>query len=140
MQGKTSTVFDCNMLHLPKITSRQGSISTVENLVDIPFEIKRVYYLYDVPGKQSRGAHAHRDLKQLLIAASGSFDIILDDGGYKKTVNLDRPFNALFIPPGIWRDLTNFSTGSICLVLCSHNYDEADYIRDYDVYKSFKNG
>lgn len=136
MAGKF-TVFDCNILHLPRIGNRSGNITAVQNNIELPFPINRVYYLYDVPGGESRGAHAHRELEQLIIAASGSFDITLDDGRNKKTVVLNRPYFGLHIRPGIWRDISGFSSGAICLVLASRKYEAADYIRDYDEFKSF---
>lgn len=129
-----STVFDCSVLQLSKIPNRSGNITVVENNISIPFEVKRVYYLYDVPGGETRGGHAHYDLQQLIIAASGSFDVTLDDGKNKRTVSLNRPYFGLHVVPGLWRDLSNFSSGAICLVLASHKYDTADYIRDYDQY------
>ena len=105
----------------------------------MPFAIKRVYYLYDVPGGETRGAHGHKALEQVIVAVSGSFDVTIDDGHNKKTVHLNRPYFGLHMKPGMWRDLSNFSSGSICLVLASELYDKADYIRDYDEFKSFKN-
>ena len=133
-----STISDCNISSLPKITNRAGNITPITPFENIPFEIKRVYYLYDVPGGESRGGHAHKALHQLLIAASGSFDVVLDDGKNRKRVTLNRPYLALHIVPGIWRELDNFSSGSICMVLASHNYDKADYIRDIYEFKQFK--
>ena len=131
MNAKQTTIYDCPILHLPKIENRAGNITPIENLKDLPFEIKRVYYLYDIPGGESRGGHAHKGLHQLIIAASGSFDVLLDDGRNKKMVNLNRPYLGLYIVPGIWRELVDFSSGAITLVLASQLYDEADYIRDY---------
>ena len=110
----------------------------IQNGIEVPFDVKRLYYLYDVPSGESRGIHAHRTLQQVLIAASGSFDVTLDDGRNKKTVHLSRPFIGLHIRPGIWRDIINFSSGVICLVLASELYKEEDYIRDYDEFKRFK--
>jgi len=133
-----STVFNCNVLTLPKIHNRAGNITALNNSVDIPFDVNRVYYLYDVPGGESRGGHAHKELQQLIVAVSGSFDITLDDGRIKKTVSLNRPYYGLHIVPGIWRDLTNFSSGAICLVLASHIYDANDYIRDYEEFIRIK--
>jgi len=129
---KKNTVFDCNIVHLPKIHSRQGNITPVENNVNIPFDVKRIYYLYDIPGGESRGAHGHKDLESVIIALSGSFDVTIDDGENKKTFQLNRPYMGLNIKPGMWRDLSNFSSGSICLVLASHIYNENDYIRNYE--------
>lgn len=129
-----NTVYNCSVIELRRIHNRAGNITPISNSVDVPFRIERVYYLYDVPGGESRGGHAHKELQQFIIAASGSFDVILDDGVTKKTVSLNRPYHALHIVPGIWRELTNFSSGSICLVLASKKYDEDDYIRDYDTF------
>ena len=131
------SVFDCNLITLPKIGTLGGNITSVNNNLEIPFETKRIYYLYDVPGGESRGGHAHKNLHQLIIAASGSFDVILDDGSVKRTVNLSRPYFGLYFPPGIWRELNNFSSGSICLVLASEEYDEDDYIRSYEEFLRF---
>lgn len=138
MANKNS-VFDCQIVHFPVIHNRAGNITPVQNKIEIPFDIKRVYYLYDVPGGADRGGHAHRDLQQLIIAASGSFDITLDDGATKKTFSLNRPNMGLYLCPGIWRDISNFSSGAICLVLASDPYDEGDYIRLYDEYKTYRN-
>jgi hypothetical protein len=132
MEINKFTVFDCSIIHFPKIQNRAGNITPIQNNIEAPFAIKRVYYLYDVPGGESRGAHAHKELEQLIIAASGSFDVTIDDGKNKKTVSLNRPNYGLHLKPGMWRELSNFSSGSICLVLASLLYDEADYIRDYD--------
>jgi hypothetical protein len=134
----SNTVFDCNIIHLQKIHNRSGNITPVENYLHIPFAVKRVYYLYDVPGGESRAAHGHKVLEQLIIAASGSFDITIDDGMSKKTVQLNRPDYGLHIKPGIWRDISNFSSGAICLVLASLKYDENDYLRDYIEFKNYK--
>ena len=110
----------------------------VENNKTIPFEVKRTYYLYDVPGGESRGGHAHIELSQLIIAASGSFRVMLDDGNVKRSFLLNRPYQGLYIVPGIWRELDDFSSGSVCLVLASNLYEEVDYIREYQLYKKFK--
>ncbi len=126
------TIFDCSIVHFPKIQNRAGNITPIQNNIESPFAIKRVYYLYDVPGGESRGAHAHKELEQLIIAASGSFDVTIDDGKNKKTFSLNRPYFGLHLKPGMWRELSNFSSGSICLVLASQLYNEDDYIRDYD--------
>jgi len=133
------TVFDCSVLHFPKIYNRAGNLTPIQNGIEVPFDIKRVYYLYDIPGGESRGAHAHYQLEQVVIAASGSFDVTLDDGRNKKTVNLNRPYMGLHVKPGMWRDLTNFSSGAILLVLASELYNEKDYIRDYQTFLEYKN-
>jgi len=127
-----TTVDDCKLIDLPKITARQGNITPVEGNKDIPFDIERVYYLYDVPGGAKRGGHAHKELQQLIVSVMGAFDVILDDGQQKRTVRLDRAYYGLYVPRMIWRELENFSSGGICLVLASMPYDENDYIRDYD--------
>ena len=135
-----STVYDCTIIELDKHHSdRKGNITVVENEKDVPFEIRRTYYLYDVPGGESRGAHAHKELSQLIVAASGSFTVTLDDGKVKRSFLLNRPYQGLLVVPGIWRDLIDFSSGSVCLVLASHEYDEMDYIRDYNDFLKFKN-
>ena len=135
---RASTVFDCNILQLPSIYNPAGSITAVNNNKDLPFSVQRVYYLFDVPGGESRGGHAHRELQQLIVAASGSFDIIIDDGNVKRTFHLSRPYTGLYMPSGLWRELDNFSSGSICLVLASTVYNETDYIRDYTEFKEWK--
>lgn len=126
-----STVYDCSIIELPKIENRLGNITPIHGNVNIPFDIKRVFYSYDIPGGEARGAHAHIECHQLLIAASGSYEVVLDDGANKRTILLNRPFFGLHIPPGIWAVEQGFSSGSICLVLASHTYDETDYIREY---------
>lgn len=128
------TVFDCSILTLPKISERSGNITFVENNQHIPFNVKRVFYLYDVPGGESRGAHAHYECHQFLIAVSGSFEVLLDDGKTKRQVQLNRSYYGLHIPPGIWASEINFSSGAICLVLASHTYEPKDYIRSYEEY------
>jgi hypothetical protein len=132
------TVFDCSLLHLPKVTFPNGNITAINNRSEIPFDVKRVFYLYDIPGGESRGAHAHRICHQFLIAASGAFEILLDDGKMQRVVQLNRPYVGLHIPPGIWASEINFSSGSICLVLASELYDAADYVREYETFKSLK--
>lgn len=125
-------VDDCCVINLDKHHSdRKGNLSVVENDVTLPFEVKRIYYLYDVPGGESRGSHAHKELSQLVVAASGSFRITLDDGINKKSFMLNRPYQGLLIKPGIWRDLDDFSSGAVCMVLASEEYDKEDYIREY---------
>ncbi|MEX0719977.1 MAG: FdtA/QdtA family cupin domain-containing protein [Balneolaceae bacterium] len=134
-----NSVYDCSVIELPKIQNIAGNITAIDNKNDIlPFDVKRVFYLYDIPGGESRGAHAHKACHQFLMAASGAFEVILDDGIVKRQVQLNRPYYGLHIPPGIWAQEVNFSSGSICLVLASHIYNEEDYIRDYDNYKKFK--
>jgi hypothetical protein len=133
-----ASVFDCSVIHLPKVHNRAGNITVVENDQTLPFAVKRIYYLYDVPGGEGRGGHGHKELQQLIVAASGSFDIVIDDGKNKKVVNLNRPDYGLHVRPGIWRELVNFSSGSICLVLASMTYDETDYLRGYDDFLKFR--
>lgn len=125
------SVSDCSVIELPKIDNRSGNLTSIQNSIEIPFDVKRIFYLYDIPGGKDRGAHAHIECHQFLIAGSGSFDVLLDDGKSKKLVTLNQPYRGLHIPPGIWASEVNFSSGSICLVLASHNYDEKDYIREY---------
>lgn len=136
--SKTSTVYDCTIIELDKHSHDQGNITVVENGVDVPFEVRRAYYLYDVPGGESRGGHAHYELRQLIVAASGSFDVRLDDGNVKRTFTLNRPYQGLLVTPGLWRELDNFSSGSVCLVLASMGYEEADYIRNYEDFIKYK--
>ena len=134
-----SSVYDCTIIELDKHHSdRMGNISVVENSKDVPFDVRRAYYLYDVPGGESRGGHAHKELSQLIIAASGSFTVTLDDGKVKRTFTLNRPYQGLYVTPGIWRTLDDFSSGAVCLVLASDKYNESDYIRDYNEFKEFK--
>ena len=128
-----NSVYDCSIITLPKINNIAGNITAINNSENIlPFEIKRVFYIYDIPGGESRGAHAHKECHQFLIAASGSFEISLDDGKAKRSILLNRPYFGLHIPPGIWASEQNFSSGSVCVVLTSECYLESDYIRDYD--------
>lgn len=135
---KSSTVYDCSIIELDKHHHDRGNITAVENEISVPFSIKRVYYLYDVPGGESRGGHAHKALYQLIVAASGSFSVTLDDGKVKRTFLLNRPYQALMVVPGIWRTLDDFSSGSVCLVLASECYTEDDYIRDYNEFLTIK--
>jgi hypothetical protein len=134
-----NSIYDCVILPLIKIHNRAGNITIVEGQVNIPFDVRRIYYLYDIPGGVSRGGHAHKELHQLIVAASGSFDVLLDDGQNKKIVTLNRPDYGLVVVPGIWRELFEFSSGAICLVLASHKYDKNDYIRIYDQFVNFRN-
>jgi len=127
------------VVELNKIHNPAGNITIVQNDHDLPFNVRRIYYLYDVPSGSDRGGHAHKNLYQLVIAVSGSFDVILDDGSKKKIVQLNRPNYGLLVVPGIWRELVNFSSGAICLVLASQKYTEDDYIRDYSKFREMKN-
>lgn len=126
------SIHNCQIIELPKISEPRGNLTFVEGKNHIPFDIKRVYYLYDVPGGAERGGHGHKALHQLIIAMSGSFDVVLDDGYEKKLFHLNRSYNGLYVCPMIWRELDNFSSGSVCLVLASNIYDEDDYYREYD--------
>ena len=129
-----TTVADCRVLDLPKISDPRGNLTFVESNRHVPFEVRRVFYLYDVPTGSDRGAHAHRNLHQFLVCLSGSFDVALDDGRERRTVHLNRPWKGLHVPPMIWASEVNFDPGSVCLVLASDVYDEADYLRDYDAF------
>jgi dTDP-4-dehydrorhamnose 3,5-epimerase-like enzyme len=133
-----NNVYDCLVLPLCKVHNRAGNITIVEGNESIPFPIKRVYYLYDIPGGEVRGGHGHRKLYQLMVAVSGSFNVMLDDGVNKKIVTLNRPDYGLMIVPGIWRELYEFSSGSVCMVLASNKYEEEDYIREYSEFIKFK--
>ena len=135
---RNNTIDDCSLIELPKIKNRAGNITAIENNINIPFGVSRVFYLYDIPGGEDRGAHAHKKCHQFLVAASGSFEVQLDDGNEKKTVMLNQPFRGLHIPPGIWASEINFSSGAICLVLASNKYDEKDYIRNYNEFLKVK--
>ena len=137
--NKRICVYDCNLIHLRKIKERSGNITPVENNEDIPFAVKRVFYLYDIPGGESRGAHAHIECHQFLVAASGAFEVLLDDGRIKRQILLNTPDMGLHIPPGIWASEVNFSSGAICLVLASHSYNESDYVRNYEDFKKTRN-
>lgn len=135
-----TTIKDCKIIPLDRHHSdRQGDLSVVEGLNGIPFPIRRIYYLYDIPGGTTRGGHAHKNLYQILVAASGSFTVVLDDGTHRQSVTLNQPDQALLIVPGIWRELENFSSGSVCLCIASEKYDESDYLRDYDNFLLFRN-
>ena len=138
MKHNSNTIFDCSVIDISKVHSEVGNITVIENGKNIPFHVKRVYYLYDIPSGEKRGGHAHYELKQYIIAVSGSFDVTLDDGLNRKTVSLNRPNIALHIVPGLWRELNNFSSGSIVMVLASELYDEKDYIRNYENYLKWK--
>jgi len=138
MLGKKSSIYDCVILPLNKVHNRAGNITIVEGDINVPFDVKRVYYLYDIPGGEDRGGHAHKELRQLIVAASGSFDVLLDDGLNKKVVTLNRPNYGLLVVPGIWRELMEFSSGAICLVLASESYHEQDYVRAYQEFLNFK--
>ncbi len=135
---KNSSVYDCQVLPLSKIHNPAGNITIIEGEQNIPFQICRIYYLYDIPGGESRGGHAHKELYQLIVAASGSFEVLLDDGINKKIVRLNRPNYGLLVVPGIWRELFEFSSGAICMVLASHKYDEKDYFRRYEDFIKIK--
>lgn len=132
------SVYDCSIIGLPRVNNRAGNLTSVHNKKELPFDIKRIFYLYDIPGGESRGAHAHKECHQFLIAASGSFEVQLDDGIINKTVMLNQPYRGLHIPPGIWASEVNFSSGAICLVLASQEYNENDYLRSYEEFKMLK--
>lgn len=134
---KNISVYDCSIIELPKINNRAGNITPISNSVNIPFDVKRIFYIYDIPGGEDRGAHAHKECHQFLIAVSGSFEIEMDDGTIKRTVSLNRPYFGLHIPPGIWAAEKGFSSGAVCLVLASHKYNELDYIRQYNEFMCF---
>mgnify|MGYP004447339741 FL=1 len=127
-----ATINAIKLIDIKKISDPRGNLSVIENQKDIPFDIKRVYYLYDVPGGESRGAHANKALQQLIIAINGSFVVTLDDGNNKKVITLNRAYQGLYVPAGLWRDLTDFTSGSVCVVLASPPYTAEDYIRNYD--------
>jgi dTDP-4-dehydrorhamnose 3,5-epimerase-like enzyme len=136
---RTTNISDCKIINIKSIGDRKGHISVIENRDLIPFNIKRVFYLYDIPGGESRGAHAHKECHQLLVAASGGYQVEVDDGNKKDVITLTRPDQALHIPPGIWASEINFTSGAICLVLASHAYDEEDYFRNYKEFLKYKN-
>jgi dTDP-4-dehydrorhamnose 3,5-epimerase-like enzyme len=134
------SVYDCSVIELNQHHSdRKGNLTVVQNGLTVPFDVKRVYYLYDVPGGESRGSHAHRELSQLIVAASGSFRVVLDDGSVKRSFILNRPYQGLLVKPGIWRDLDDFSSGAVCMVLASEVYQPEDYIRDYEEFINYRN-
>lgn len=135
-KSRKLSIYDCSVIEMPRINFRAGNITPIHNSINIPFDIKRIFYLYDIPGGESRGAHAHKECHQFLVAASGSFEVLLDDGANKRIVNLNRPYFGLHIPPRIWASEINFSSGAICLVLASHVYNEQDYIRNYQDFLS----
>jgi len=140
LQKGPFSVFDCSMVELDRHHSdRKGNLTVVENGSTLPFDVKRVYYLYDVPGGENRGAHAHKELSQLIVAASGSFTVTLDDGKCKRSFFLNRPYQGLYVKPGMWRDLVDFSSGAVCMVLASDVYIKEDYIRDYSQFIDFRN-
>jgi hypothetical protein len=136
---KFMSLAECRIIDLPKINEPRGNLTFIEGGRHVPFEIKRVYYLYDVPGGAERGGHAHRNLHQLIIALSGSFDVILDDGTQRKRFHLNRSYYGMYVCPMIWRELDNFSSASVCMVLASNLFDEADYYRDYEVFVQARN-
>lgn len=133
------SVFDCTIVELDKHHSdRKGNLTVVENSITLPFDVKRVYFLYDIPGGEKRGAHAHRNLEQLIVAASGSFTVTLDDGNNNRSFFLNRPYQGLYIKPGLWRNLVDFSSGAVAMVLASEVYQKEDYIRDYNDFLTFR--
>ena len=135
---KHTTINDCKIIDIRKFSDTRGYLSVIEGGEDIPFEIKRIYYLYMVP-EAARGAHAHKELQQLMVATSGSLHVTLDDGTNKKTFVLDKPWKGLLVAPGLWRDLDDFAGGTVCMVLASEKYEAEDYIRDYDAFMKYKN-
>ena len=132
---KTSSIDHCKIIDFGKFHHPNGNLSVAENGEPIPFDIKRVFYIYDVPGGEDRGGHSHKALQQVIIAISGAFDVLLDDGVNQRNVTLNRPYLGLLVTPGVWSKEHNFSSGSVCLVLASDHYDESDYVRDYDEFK-----
>lgn len=140
MNRFVSDIHGCNVVELTKVHNPAGNITIIQNGDHQPFNIRRVYYLYDVPSGSERGGHAHRELYQLIVAAAGAFDVILDDGRNKKIVSLNNPNFGLLVVPGIWREIVNFSSGAICLVMASHKYDADDYLRSYEEFGKWKSG
>lgn len=138
-QGEITTIDDCRIIDLRKMQDPRGNLTPIEGSIDVPFEIKRIFYLYDVPGGESRGAHAHKEDNQFLIAANGAFEVFVDDGINQKVVVLNRPYFGLLVPPGIWAAEQNFSSGSVCLVLTDANYRAEDYLRKYNEFLKYKN-
>ena len=139
-EGQSGSLDFCGVVELPRVQDRRGNLTFVEADRHVPFDIRRVYYLYDVPGGAERGGHGHHMLRQLIIAMSGSFDVVLDDGRNRVRYHLNRSYTGLYVCPMIWRELDNFSSGSVCLVLASQHYDEADYIRDYGEFRRVAGG
>ncbi len=135
---KRSQVIDCSIIELPKVHFKAGNMSIADGINEVPFKVDRVFWIYDIPAGEARGAHAHRECHQFIIAASGSFEVEADDGTEKKTFYLNRPFYGLHVPPGIWAHEFNFSAGAICLVLTSHPYEENDYIKEYDEFRRIR--
>ena len=135
---KEASIYDCSIIELPRLKNRAGNITVVNNNDNIPFEVKRVFYIYDIPGGEDRGAHSHKNCHQFLVAVSGSFEVEMNDGTNKRTITLNRPYYGLHIPPGIWAAEKGFSSGAVCLVLASNKYDEKDYIRDYRNFLEYK--
>lgn len=131
------TVYDCSLIQLPKEEFPEGNLTYVYNNVHVPFPIRRVFYSYDIPGGEKRGGHAHKQCHQFIVAASGAFEVVIDDGVNKRTVLLNRPYQGIYIPPGVWADEQGFSSGAVCLVLASEEFSEQDYIRSYEEYLEF---
>jgi hypothetical protein len=135
---KKTSIYNCEILPLIKINNRAGNLTVIEGEKNLPCSVSRVFYLYDIPGGEKRGGHAHKESYQLIVSASGSFNVLLDDGVNKKIITLNRPYFGLMVVPGIWNELFDFSSGAICLVLASHKYDEVDYMRDYKKFCVYK--
>lgn len=132
-------ISDCKIIDLRKISDPRGNLTPIESFIDVPFQIQRVYYLYDVPGGSDRGGHAHRELEQLIVAISGSFDVTLDDGVIRKKFHMNRPYFGLSVCPMIWREIDNFSSASVCMVIASRKYEEHDYYREYQDFRKAAN-